>query len=498
MHELTLTLPGHMDYLYVAVSFVKKSARAFGFSEKDLEKIHLAAEESICNIIIHALNNNPDEFFTIICRKLPTSIEIVIRDKGIPFSPETLPEYNLKKLAETEDIGGLGLYLLKEAVDEVIFHNLGRDGHETILVKYLKSKHIDNLIEDEVNLSEEITIKPLKKWNIRKFIPSDALEISRCAYRTYGYTYEPYIYYPDSIVDMNARGELQSTVAVNEKDELLAHIALKFYHPDDPIAEIGVAFVKPEYRKYRIFSKLCDYEYKRAKEIGLNGIYGRAVTSHVFSQKKLVESGFVSCGVLLGLFPLDIDFKKLGGKILQKESALLEYLPLNNTCETVIYPPEHHKEIVEKIFNFINLPFKYVLDKAINIDELSELEPLLEQPRMSYCRTEVFNTADIICFTGDLEIVADINMAKKKLCMEHTDVLYLYLDLESPNIPKLVEECEKLGFFFSGILPFGLRGHHAMVLQYLNNLEIDFEKIKMYGTLAQELLSHVKKCKRGI
>jgi len=454
--------------------------------------IHLAAEETISNIMRHALNNNPEEHFTVICRNLPTAIEIVIRDKGVPFSPDELPEYNPENLVENGEVEGLGLYLLKQAVDKAIFRNLGRDGHETILIKHLHSKRIDNLIADEVNKTEEIVIKTPGEWRLREFIPSDALEISRCAYRTYGYTYEPYIYYPDSITDMNRKGELQSTVAVNNEEELLAHIALKFHHPDDPVAEVGVAFVKPEYRKYGIFSKLCEHEFKAAKDAGLFGIYGRAVTSHAVSQKKLTQSGFASCGVMLGLFPSDVDFKKLGGRILQKESALLIYLPLNDAPETRLYPPKHHQNIIRKIFKEAGFPSESLFDSDGNPES-----PLPSgEACMTYNRMEVFNTADILCFAGGMEIVDDIHTAKKKLCLEHTDVLYLYLDLASPDTPQLAEACEKLGFFFSGVLPFGLRGRHALIMQYLNNLAIDFEKITLYDPFAQELLNYVEQCEK--
>ena len=188
-------------------------------------------------------------------------------------------------------------------------------------------------------------------------------------------------------------------------------------------------------------------------------------------------------------------------KILQKESALLEYLPLDRTSKAVIYPPRHHKEIIEKIFFESGIVIESILDHNFNTEStttLSESITTCEKSRLTYSRMEVFNTADILCFESDFEILDEINIAKKKLCLEHTDILYLYLDLELPNTQILIEGCEMLGFFFSGVLPFGLRGRHAVILQYLNNIDIDFEKIKMYNPLAQELLSYIEKCKKGV
>ena len=488
--ELILQLPGHSNYLPVAIAFVRQSAVAFGFVGNELEQINLATEEAISNIMRHSLHNNIEESFSIICRERPTAMEIVIHDQGEPFSPEALPEYNPAKLATTGDVNGLGLFLLKQAVDELIFKNLGRNGHETLLIKYRRLKHIDSILSNEATPVTIATTAPLTDWQLRAFIPSDALEISRCAYRTYGYTYEPYIYYPEKIIEMNATGKLQSTVAVDQHGNLLAHMALKFYHSADPIAEIGVAFVKPQYRKHGIFSKLSEFQYDLAREKGLYGIYARAVTSHAISQHKLTKSNFTCCAILLGLFPSDVDFKKLSGKISQKESAVLAYLSLNQTAKRQIYPPAHHKSMIMKIFTAAAIT-------VATAGTTPQIPPALDSSTakticMSYNRMEVFNTADIYCFVSNATIIKELVLAKKRLCLEHTDVLYLYLNLEDPGTPELTKHCETLGFFFAGILPYGLDGHHALILQYLNNLAIDFEKIKLDAPFAYALLDYIK------
>ena len=56
--------------------------------------------------------------------------------------------------------------------------------------------------------------------------PSEALEVAKTVYRTYGYSYaHDYIYYPEKIIALNASGEVQSAVAVTEADEIAAREA---------------------------------------------------------------------------------------------------------------------------------------------------------------------------------------------------------------------------------------------------------------------------------
>lgn len=501
---LELSLPGNIGFLEIALSYIVNCAKVFGFSKKELSQIQLAAEEALVNIITNSLNNDPNERYTIICRQMPTRMEVVIRDKGMPFSPEEIPDYNPETPANLDNAEGLSMYLLKHSVDEVHFRNLGRDGKETVLVKNIEAQRIDNIIKkkaateelEKEEIEEKGTITSVTEWHLRSFLPVDALEISRCAFEAYGYSYEPYIYYPERITEMNQQGELKSVVAVDQNEKLLAHIALKFYHPNDPIAEIGVAFVKPAGRRLNIFSKLCLDAYAKAKKQGLQGLYSRVVTSHPLSQKKLFDDNFINCGVLLGLFPADVEFKELTGKTIQKESALLMFLPLESPIKT-IYPPKKHAKIVDEIFLHGSIKVVTGDSNKVTQDNNTTAVDIPDTLKLSHSRMEVFNTADIICYSSDLIIVDDILSAQKSLCLERTDVLYLFLDLESPGCPKLAQTCEELGFFFSGVLPYGLHGRHTLILQYLNNLAIDYDKIKLHAPFAQKLLLYIKTCDQG-
>ena len=488
--NLKLTLPGHIQYMSIAVEFIKNCSRAFGFSNEEIFKIDIAAEEALSTIILHSLENDPEQTYSVACRRLPGKMEVVIHDKGVPFSPDEIPNYNPDTPGNEQNVDGLGMYLLKSSVDKVKFRNLGRNGKETILEIGIEAERIDNILSISKKPTKEKEEAKDVNWQLRPFKPKDALEISRCAYQTYGYTYEPYIYYPERITDMNNRGELLSIVAVDEKEKLLAHIALKFYHHEDPIAEAGVAFVKPQYRKLGIFSKMCTKAFKSAENRGLFGIYGRAVTSHDLSQRKLIDFGFIDCGLMLGLFPSDVEFKALSGKTIQKESALLTYLPFK-APERKIYPPQKHTSIIKEIFSQTSIPVQ-IKDPAKGEQNHLNRPNAKNSTELTYSRMEVFNTADIISYSTDLKILDSIHSAMRKLCIEHTDVIYLFLDLEQPGCAKLAEECEKLGFFFCGILPFGMHGHHSLILQYLNNIEIDFSKIKLHSDFAGDLLQYIE------
>ena len=55
----------------------------------------------------------------------------------------------------------------------------------------------------------------------------------------------------------------------------------------------------------------------------------------------------------------------------------------------------------------------------------------------------------------------------------------------------MTAEFEKMGFFFAGILPLALVGD-ALILQYLNNVRIDYDKIVLYTEEARQIRDYVR------
>nr|WP_320114940.1 GNAT family N-acetyltransferase [uncultured Desulfuromonas sp.] len=492
---LTLKLPGQLEFLPVAMAFIQQTAQLFGFADNEVASVQLATEEALVYTMnglgINGLAAEDPQEIRLECRYVAGRMELSIYDKGLPVAPGQIPRYDPTTLMDDAPLhkDSLSLFLLQQAMDEVHFRNLGRGGKETLLIKHVAAKRIDPLTPSSPKPPE--TPVALTTWQVRPFIPDDALEISRCAYRAYGYSYESYIYYPEQIVEMNRSGTLRSYVAVDDQQTLLGHAALKFYHPHDPVAEAGVLFVNPAYRKKGIFDSIHRYLFKQAGQENLAGLYSRAVTSHALSQKKLHASGCAGCGLLLGLFPDDVEFKKLTGKTVQKESALLVFKAFNASLRQ-IYPPKQHSNMIGDIFHHCEVP---VTMEAPQVPT-TQTDRHDEDCKLSYTRMDIFNTADILCFSNDAAMADEIFVATKRLCLERTDVLYLFLDLEQPGCDALCEASEKMGFFFCGVLPFGLHGRHTLILQYLNNLAIDFARIDLCDPFARQVAAYVENSSR--
>ncbi len=89
------------------------------------------------------------------------------------------------------------------------------------------------------------------------------------------------------------------------------------------------------------------------------------------------------------------------------------------------------------------------------------------------------------------ETLGQVQRHLKQLCQSRFEVIHLHLDLTQAAAVPLVPACESLGFFFAGILP-GLDQTQILILQYLNNVPLDYDKILLYSPQARELLEYIK------
>jgi serine/threonine-protein kinase RsbW len=93
---------------------------AHGFSTDDILDTQLAVEEAITNIINHGYKNAIGEII-ISCRINLYLAEIRIRDNAQRFDPLSLPEPNLEGTIQDRKIGGLGVFLIRQVMDEISY-----------------------------------------------------------------------------------------------------------------------------------------------------------------------------------------------------------------------------------------------------------------------------------------------------------------------------------------------------------------------------------------
>jgi len=130
-----LTFDANFDLLDDIRDFVGDMARKVGFSDREVYSIQLAADEASSNIIEHAYAGVQDGKLEVECNIFDGGMKIVMRDRGKPFNPSSVPEPNLNADLAERKIGGLGMYLMRKLMDEVTYVSSADGGNTLTMIK---------------------------------------------------------------------------------------------------------------------------------------------------------------------------------------------------------------------------------------------------------------------------------------------------------------------------------------------------------------------------
>lgn len=127
-----LTLPATLDKFEEMMSFVREQASKAGFEAAIVNKIALAAEEVLANVINYAYPDGGGDL-TIETGLSSDNRNFVMTlvDSGNPFDPLNHEDPDINAPVEERSIGGLGIFMVKKIMDDVQYR---REGDRNILV----------------------------------------------------------------------------------------------------------------------------------------------------------------------------------------------------------------------------------------------------------------------------------------------------------------------------------------------------------------------------
>ncbi len=475
-----LTLPNEMSVLPPLQAFVTAAARDRGFEGKALGEIEVALEEAVANVLHHAYEEGEEGTFDVTVEAVPLGLALTVADRGIPYAPESVPPYSAPHDADETPRRGLGLFLMRNLADEVSFRNLGPQGKETRLVKYLSDRSVADEVEVRPAGTPVTVYEGPLAWTIRPMRPDEAIEVARCAYEAYGYTYpNSHLYYPERVVELNRTGHIASFVAVSDED-ILGHCALEITEGSDGV-ELGMAFVKPRYRGRNLLKELTDHLIDEARRRGHGGAFVQSVTSHGASQKAALSRGFRYSALLAGFFAPSMNFRKLAGCSSRRLSLACQYLPLADHERRTVHVPEAHALFLAELYASLGLERTFAPGRA--------------KSGTGPGRTRAEAIEGISAAVIDVDEAASgtaghLHHLVRQFCLRRIDAILVRLNLEDEATPDLAAALEGRGFFFCGLLP-GRRGDR-LALVYLNGSTVDFDSVVVAGEMGQRLVDYIR------
>ena len=115
-------------------NFVLDRAAALGVDPAVVSELLLAADEAATNVIVHGYQGRQGTIEIEVTREA-MDVVIRVRDSAPPFDPTRVPSPDLTRPLEERSPGGLGIYLIRQYMDEVIHRITPQGGNELILKK---------------------------------------------------------------------------------------------------------------------------------------------------------------------------------------------------------------------------------------------------------------------------------------------------------------------------------------------------------------------------
>ncbi len=143
----TKSFPGRYESLARIGDFVREMAQEAGFESFAVYSIEMAVDEACSNIIEHAYGGEAaGEDITCTCKITEDDLIVELHDHGQAFDPADIPLPNVHAALHARETGGLGLYFMRQLMDEVLFSfspgskakdgGKSRQGNHLILIKH--------------------------------------------------------------------------------------------------------------------------------------------------------------------------------------------------------------------------------------------------------------------------------------------------------------------------------------------------------------------------
>ena len=129
--RINVTIPADPDAISPVVAGIMELARWMDCVEGKEMEIETALREALANAIKHGCHGNPSKKVqcTVACDE-ERSLVIVVRDPGLGFDPDQVP--NPTRIENLYSSHGRGIYLINELMDEVRFE---RGGSQIVMRK---------------------------------------------------------------------------------------------------------------------------------------------------------------------------------------------------------------------------------------------------------------------------------------------------------------------------------------------------------------------------
>jgi sigma-B regulation protein RsbU (phosphoserine phosphatase) len=123
-YEKSVSLINEIDQIYILQQFIEEVGEDLDFEASLVMKLNLALEEAVSNVILYAYPKVSGKKIIVSVAYKGSDLIFTVTDTGVPFDPTLTEHPNLDLDAEERPIGGLGIFLIKQIMNEVTYSRI--------------------------------------------------------------------------------------------------------------------------------------------------------------------------------------------------------------------------------------------------------------------------------------------------------------------------------------------------------------------------------------
>ena len=122
--EKSIILANDISEIGRLYEFIEEFGSDFSLSPDIVFNLNLVLEEAVVNIINYAYPKEDHESIYLSAKMHEGSIVLVLTDTGKEFDPTAVPEADVTLSADDRQIGGLGIFLIRQIMNEVKYERI--------------------------------------------------------------------------------------------------------------------------------------------------------------------------------------------------------------------------------------------------------------------------------------------------------------------------------------------------------------------------------------
>ena len=122
--EKSIILTNDISEINKLSEFVEEIGNELSLAPDVVFNLNLVLEEAVVNIINYAYPKEDHQSIYLSATLHEGSIILVLTDTGVEFDPTMAPEADITLSAEERPIGGLGIFLIRQIMNEVRYDRI--------------------------------------------------------------------------------------------------------------------------------------------------------------------------------------------------------------------------------------------------------------------------------------------------------------------------------------------------------------------------------------